>query len=177
MASTYLPQPSVAAAQARSNQQALALGCDGITSVYWWPVQPLTDGTATLVITPGTAQDVVTSTKKVLNVGLTAQEQSTIQTRAQLGTKLSSIVTLAAFMALLTPAELLAIGLNATTAPGLTAIQQGTTVDLQDPSTTAFVNAVSAAGIITQAAVVAILSATTPITQTGTTASVNLVAP
>lgn len=41
---TYLVFPNQAAALARSNQQALANGCDGINTIYWWNVVPLTNG-------------------------------------------------------------------------------------------------------------------------------------
>ena len=71
MSETYLPQPTLTAAQARSNQQALALGCDGVLTQYWWPVQQLTDGTAAIVITPGTPFDATTSNMVATDPGWT----------------------------------------------------------------------------------------------------------
>lgn len=51
-AQTYLVLPDLKTAQDRSAQQCAALKCDGVNTKYWWPVQPLTDGTAAIVIDP-----------------------------------------------------------------------------------------------------------------------------
>ena len=51
--SSFLGEPDLAAANARSAAQCNALGCDGVRSVYWWPVWPvwpLSDGTAAVEI-------------------------------------------------------------------------------------------------------------------------------
>lgn len=50
MAENYLVHPTAQIALARSRAQAIALKCDGINTQYWWRVQPLTDGTAAIVI-------------------------------------------------------------------------------------------------------------------------------
>jgi hypothetical protein len=42
----YLVFSTLAAAQARSQTQALALGCDGVQTDYWWPVVPTATGGA-----------------------------------------------------------------------------------------------------------------------------------
>jgi hypothetical protein len=86
---TYLPQTTIAAAQARSNQQALALGCDGMRTKYWWPIIQYaspdeTGNMAALVITPGTPFDVTTTNAIVPQpVGLAAHEQAQVQPAAQ----------------------------------------------------------------------------------------------
>jgi hypothetical protein len=89
MTAMYLPQPTLAAAQARSNQQALALGCDGVRTKYWWAVQaystPDTNGNmAAIIINTGTAFGMTTTNAKVaVPTGLTVPEQATLQTVAQ----------------------------------------------------------------------------------------------
>lgn len=47
-AQNYLPETTVAAAQARSAQQCL--GCDGVKTIYWWPIITLAnpDGSGNL---------------------------------------------------------------------------------------------------------------------------------
>jgi hypothetical protein len=47
---TFLIFPNLAAAQARSQQLATRLGCDGVNTVFWYAQIQLTDGTAALVI-------------------------------------------------------------------------------------------------------------------------------
>jgi hypothetical protein len=47
---SYLTFPDLSSAQARSAQRALALGCDGVTTEYWWPIVALANGGAALVI-------------------------------------------------------------------------------------------------------------------------------
>lgn len=49
----YLVFPTLAAAQARSQQQCAALGCDGVRTVFWWPVIALTGGGGAVQIRPG----------------------------------------------------------------------------------------------------------------------------
>jgi hypothetical protein len=94
----YLPQPTLAAAQARSNQQALALNCDGVRTKYWWSVQayaaPDTNGNmAAIVINTGTAFDVTATNAKVaVPTGLTAPEQATLQTAPQVASLLPVVV-------------------------------------------------------------------------------------
>jgi hypothetical protein len=47
----YLIFPTMDAALARSNAQALAKGCDGVTTKYWWgQIEHPTNGQAALVI-------------------------------------------------------------------------------------------------------------------------------
>lgn len=85
----YLPQPTLNAAQQRAQQQASALDCDGVLTQFWWAVTPYVapDGqgnNAAVVIYPGTPFDVTTANLKTINpVGLTAQEQATLQTAQQ----------------------------------------------------------------------------------------------
>lgn len=49
----YLVFATLAAAQARSQQQCQALGCDGVQTVFWWSVIPLTGGGGAIQIRPG----------------------------------------------------------------------------------------------------------------------------
>jgi hypothetical protein len=35
---SFLPEATLAAAQARSAQQCQTMGCDGVTTVFWWGV-------------------------------------------------------------------------------------------------------------------------------------------
>jgi hypothetical protein len=48
----YLPEASVAAAQARSAAECYGQGCDGVHTLYWWQTLALQDGAAALQI-PG----------------------------------------------------------------------------------------------------------------------------
>lgn len=48
----YLVFGTLAAAQARSAQQCTTLHCDGVHTVYWWPVVPTTTGGA-IQVRPG----------------------------------------------------------------------------------------------------------------------------
>lgn len=48
----YLVFSTLAAAQARSAQQCTTLHCDGVHTIYWWPVVPTTTGGA-VQIRPG----------------------------------------------------------------------------------------------------------------------------
>lgn len=47
---TYLILPDLATALTRSEQQCIALGCDGKQTKYWWNVIPLKDGTAAIEV-------------------------------------------------------------------------------------------------------------------------------
>ncbi len=73
----YLVFGTLAAAQARSSQQCIALHCDGVQTVYWWPVVSTTTGGA-VQIRPGDPYFDVTTTNKVATAGLTAPEQSAL---------------------------------------------------------------------------------------------------
>jgi hypothetical protein len=52
----YVVEPDLATASARSAAQCQALGCDGVQTVYWWPIVALSDGTFALVIQPSGPQ-------------------------------------------------------------------------------------------------------------------------
>jgi hypothetical protein len=66
---SFLPFATLVAAQARSQQMASRMRCDGVNTMYWhWQVE-LTDGTACMVIEP----DGVYGTKP----GATALQQLT----------------------------------------------------------------------------------------------------
>lgn len=167
MTQTYLPQPTLAAAQARSNQQALALGCDGVLTKYWWPVQQLTDGTAAIVITPDTPYDVTTSNMVAIQpVGLTSDEQTALQGRADLGTLLPDIITQADFQAALGVQAVSAAQASPSLSKQLAPIAQQENVDLEDLAVQAFLAAAVAAGTISAQTQFTILSTNTlaPIT-------------
>lgn len=83
----YLTFPDLASAQARSAEQAKALGCDS-TTPYWWAVQPLTDGTAAIVIDTVRADFAAVHPK---GLGLTSNEIKGIVTEAVISPKLPSI--------------------------------------------------------------------------------------
>jgi hypothetical protein len=87
---SYLVEPTLTAAKARSQQQCAALGCDGVRTIYWWPVVALTDGTAAVVIQasgPYSAK----LTLGARTTGLTDAEIAALQTAAQLGALLPAI--------------------------------------------------------------------------------------
>jgi hypothetical protein len=87
---TYLVFPTFAQAQARSQQQCQALNCDP-TTIWWWNVVQLTNGTAAVEIQPSgfySATDTLSVGPCAVGCGLTAAEQSALQTAAQLGSLL-----------------------------------------------------------------------------------------
>jgi hypothetical protein len=145
---TYLPQASIAAAQARS--QALCAAqpnpCDGVNTIYWLHVQPLTDGTAALRLDPNTPYSATAA-------GLTPAEQSTVVSISVMGTKLPWIVSLATLEARLTTAQLNALNNSAdpTIAADWAAIQAGQTVDLTSAQAIGLVNRAVTLGLLTQA--------------------------
>jgi hypothetical protein len=81
---SYLVEPTVVAAQARSQQQCAALGCDGVHSIYWWAVVSLTDGTAAVVIEASGPYSASTTVASKTG-GLTAAEIVQLKTAVQLG--------------------------------------------------------------------------------------------
>jgi hypothetical protein len=48
----YLVFGTLAAAQARSQTQCAALGCDGVHTIYWWDVEPTTSGGGAVRVQP-----------------------------------------------------------------------------------------------------------------------------
>jgi hypothetical protein len=93
MNETYLVQANLSLAQERSAQQAAALGCDQVFTRYWWAIMPLKDGTAAVVIQPGTPFDVTASTKTKPTSGLTTQEQSGLKTATEIQPLLPTLAT------------------------------------------------------------------------------------
>jgi hypothetical protein len=149
MTKMYLAQPDLPTAQARSNQQARTLGCDGVLTQYWWSVQPLTDGTAAIVIMPGTPFDVTTSNAvSPQPVGLTADEQASLQGRAQLGTLLPNIITQADFQTVLGAQAISAVQASPALTKQFAPIAEQQNVDLEDPAVQAFLADAVAAGTI-----------------------------
>jgi hypothetical protein len=92
---SYIVFPTLAQAQARSQQQCQQAGCDGKFTIYWWNVVPLNDGTAAVEIQPSGLYAKTTPIPAcAVGCGLTAGEQLQLQTATQLGTKLPSTGTL-----------------------------------------------------------------------------------
>jgi len=155
--STYLIFPSIAAAQAASNSQASALGCDGITTKYWWAVQPLTDGTCALVINPGTQFDTDVTVGK-LTAGLTAGQKSAIINAVTAGTKLPWVLPLSTFTSRMNAQQQQAVvnSTNPDVSKGWSLIQStGASnatrkVDLSDPIIQAMLDGMLTDGIINQ---------------------------
>lgn len=85
MPQQYLTFPDIASAQARSAEQAKALGCDGTTQ-YWWSVQPLIDGTAAVVVDTDRPEFGATHPQK--GVGLGKGERDALQSKAAITPKL-----------------------------------------------------------------------------------------
>jgi hypothetical protein len=73
----------LAAAKARSQQQCVALGCDGVHTVYWWSVVSLADGTAAVVI-DATGPYSARTTAGTKIAGLSDGEIGALKTAAQL---------------------------------------------------------------------------------------------
>lgn len=169
----YLPQPTLSAAQTRSQQQASALGCDGIKTRYWWAVQGYTgpdanNNTAAIVIIQDTPFDVTTTNEIApAPTGLTVQEQAAVLPRATVGTLLPDIITTLAFEARFTPPQISAIQANQTTAPEWTAIKGAALVDFQSASIQKFLSDCLSAGIITQANYTTITALTPLAAQSG----------
>lgn len=85
LAQQYLPQPDIATCLARSTAQCQALGCDGKQTVYWWACQPLTDGTAAVVIDTTRPEFGAVNPK---GPGLNEAEQQALQSKAAISAKL-----------------------------------------------------------------------------------------
>lgn len=68
-AAEYLTYSTLAAAQARSQAECTARGCDGVHTIYWWAVVPNTSNGSGAVMIDGTPYD---------TTGLTAAEQAAL---------------------------------------------------------------------------------------------------
>lgn len=168
-AQSFLVEPSLSACQARSAAQCATLGCDGVTTVYWWSCQVLATptasggasgagGTTGLTIIPGDGWYDVSTANTKFSAGLTPAEQTALQTVADLGDSLPFIVKIAKWASHLTPAQITAINNNPAIKAELTAIQSGGTVDLRSPAVQKFAADALNAGLITQAVYNAILA-------------------
>lgn len=142
----YLVHPDMAACLARSAAQCQRLGCQPGTT-YWWSCEPLTDGTASVVIRPGDP-DFGSTTR---GQGLNAAEITALKNRPALGTKLRDVIPSAAFLGRISAAKKTAVQTYATTHPrvqaALAKILAGN-VDLQDPQMQQFIADIRAAGLI-----------------------------
>lgn len=86
LADSYLVYPNLVGAQARSQSQCQANGCDGVHTIYWWNV---IGGPAALGgwMPPDAASAaIVVDSAYYAQQGLTTAEQALIQTPAQLTT-------------------------------------------------------------------------------------------
>lgn len=153
-AQQYLPQTSAAAAATRSQQMCAAAKCDGQFTKYWWPVQPLTDGTASIVIIPGTSFDQMWDRMGACaTCALTPAEKSAVVPASSLGTKLPWVLTSAAFQARFTPPQISAANASVDTKVSTewATVKSAMTVNLTDPAVVAMTNAMVQDGIITAA--------------------------
>lgn len=147
-----------------------ALGCDGVSTKFWFPITVLSTGVCAVQIMPGSGyQDVsltlppsakfpagitVTIAQIIANQG---SNVGTIQTRASLAGTLPGTLTIAQFEAILTTPQVNALN-NAnlqTTHPQVfndwQAVQAAGYVDTQDPQFLDLANQALTAGLITQA--------------------------
>lgn len=161
-AQSYLVEPSLTQCQARSAAQCSALHCDGVTTIYWWPCQPLasatttggssgTGGTTALQILVGDAWFGIATSNRAGSGNLTVAEQAALQTEAQLADALPWIVRLAAWASRLSAGQLNAIANNPTVKAELTAIQAGSTVNLKSAAAQKLASDALSAGLIDQA--------------------------
>ena len=90
-AQSYLVEPTLAAAQTRSQQQCTILACDGVKTIYWWYVQPLTNGTAAIQINTSGLYG-VTTTIKSSTAGLSPAEILALVSAASIAPLLPVVV-------------------------------------------------------------------------------------
>ena len=90
----YLTFSTLAAAQARSAQQCTSLSCDGVKTVYWWPVLPTATGAAVQIQTGNPCFDATVGPNATspcaiarlhAGTGLTSGEQSSLVTAPNAG--------------------------------------------------------------------------------------------
>ena len=90
----YLTFSTLAAAQARSASQCTSLGCDGVRTVYWWPVLPTATGGAVQIQTGNPCFDATVGPNATspcaiarlhAGTGLTSGEQSSLVTAPNAG--------------------------------------------------------------------------------------------
>lgn len=152
----YLVHPDLKTAQDRSSAQAIALGCGrdpADVTKLWWDVQPLTDGSAAIVVIPGTQSDATVSNAFArIPVGLDVKEQGGLQPRAILATLLPDILPSATFLGRFTAkqstdTDALALSVPAV-ASKLTEIKGGANVDLQDAAIVGFLKALVDGGVV-----------------------------
>lgn len=160
---SYLPLASVVAAQSRAAQMCVALGCTGNT-IYWWGVQPTTDGAASVVIGPtGTAYGPTTTIGPcAVGCGLSSTEQAALQTAAQMGTKLPWVISYPTFEARWSPTEIsaMAVSTDPLINPEWSNLKAAATVDLSSAALQTMVNEAVTNGIITAANAQTILTYT-----------------
>lgn len=167
-AQAYLVEPSLAACQARSHAQAVALGYTqggaDVGTTYWWPCQVLTTtqtsggatgtgGTTAVQTTPSDPYfDVTTSQVAAVQsaTGYTSSEQAAVQTLPQLGTALPFYLTLAQLKARIPQSVINNIAANATLDPLMQQVISQGYIVLTAASAQALLSGALADGIITQ---------------------------
>jgi hypothetical protein len=166
-AQTYLVEPDLPTAQARSAALWQSVECQpqpqcdaAQITKYLLPVQPLTDGTAAVVVPAGAAPGALFVRGDGVTASLTAPEQAALATAATLLTKLPWILTLPQVQARLTAGQIAA--LNAATDTKIStewaAVKKLATVDLTDPQVNTMVTWAVNDGILTQAQANALLA-------------------
>ncbi|MGA2501829.1 MAG: hypothetical protein ABSH20_29155, partial [Tepidisphaeraceae bacterium] len=90
----YLTFTTLAAAQARSASQCTALSCDGVQTIYWWPVVATATGGAVQIQTGNPCFDATVGPNAIspcaiarlhAGTGLTSGEQSSLVTAPNAG--------------------------------------------------------------------------------------------
>jgi hypothetical protein len=96
----YLTFATLAAAQARSASQCTSLACDGVKTIYWWPVVPTATGGAVQIWTGNPCFDATVGPNATspcaiarlhAGTGLTSGEQSTLVSAPNAGFAAPSI--------------------------------------------------------------------------------------
>jgi hypothetical protein len=93
-AQSYLVESTPSAAQARSQAQCAAVNCDGVHTIFWWPVVTLTNGQGAVVIlsAPYGQSASVTVNGVPQSGALTAQEIGALETPTQIAPLLPVVV-------------------------------------------------------------------------------------
>ena len=146
-AQSYLQTASLAAAQAVSQAQCAALGCDGVHTIYWWHFQPLTTGAGAVLIQP---------TGAFGPTGLSAPQQAALVSPAALGTKLYTVISVPTFKARFTAPQLAAMTASVDPAVSVpwAGINAGATVNLLNPTIQDMLSAAVNDGIIPSALII-----------------------
>ena len=96
-ADNYYVMPTAQNVLERSKQECIKRGCDGVHTKYWWAVQNLTDGRATIIIQPNGPYG---------PDGLSDAEKMLLQTTNEMKTLLPWVLDGQTFLGRFTPQQL-----------------------------------------------------------------------